>query len=819
MQFVGYKNGSPVPGATLNAVTPSGTGISNTLIVTFTNNTAFNDVDEITLAPNSATCNSILFFEEITIGTATAACTTPTLTLSGNTNVLCNGGSTGSATMSASGGSGFTYTWFPSGGNSATASGLSSGIYTLSTKNSCGSISSKTVQITQPPAVVTSTALTNVLCNGGSTGSATVTASGGTGAYTYLWSTGGTTSVITGQTSGVKTVTVTDANNCTSTKSVNINQPSALNTSTALTNVLCNGGNNGSATVTASGGTGAYSYLWSTGGTTSVITSQTSGVKTVTVTDANSCTSTKTVNINQPAALVTSTAVTNILCNGQNNGSATVTASGGTGSYTYLWSTAATTSVITGQTSGVKTVTVTDANNCTSTKSVSITQPAAISITPSQTNITCVNPLGTASVLVSGGSGGFTYTWSPSGGNAATAAGLTAGIYSCTTKDLNNCTAMTSVTITANITAPGVAISGTAQICNGQNAALTASGASSYTWNTGATTAAINPAPSSTTNYTVTGTNAANGCTASVVHALTVNSNPTITVSNGTICPGGSYTINPAGASTYTYSGGTNVVSPSSTTSYSVTGTSSVGCQSANTAVAVITVTNSLVVSISGTNTICNGEPLNLSASGASSYTWNTGATTATVVLTPTANTTYSVLGASGTCSNIAQISLTVNPLPNVTAGSSPTLICTGQSATLNANGALTYSWTPAIPLNSIVSPTTTTSYAVTGADINGCSLTVTITVNVSACTGIDANSKIAFGNLSIYPNPSGGLFNINVDVKTHVELFDITGRKILISEVGAGTLVLDIKDHPAGIYLLNVSQNGKSKMIKLVKE
>src|ERR1700741_5195657 len=251
MRFVGYKNGSPVSGATLNATTPSGTGILNTLIVTFTSNTAFNDVDEIRLAPVSATCNSILFYEEITIGTPSAACTTPTLSLTGNSNVLCNGGSTGSATMSATGGSGFTYTWFPSGGSSNIATGLSAGIYTLWTTNSCGSTASKTVQITQPSALATSTSVTNALCNG-STGSGTLTATGGTSPYTYTWSSGSTNSFVT-LTAGTYTARATDANGCASNNTINITQPTAISTSTGLTNPLLNAAT-GSASISASGG-------------------------------------------------------------------------------------------------------------------------------------------------------------------------------------------------------------------------------------------------------------------------------------------------------------------------------------------------------------------------------------------------------------------------------------------------------------------------------------------------------------------------------------------------------------------------------------
>ncbi|MBK7669206.1 MAG: SprB repeat-containing protein [Sphingobacteriaceae bacterium] len=324
MQFVGYKNGMPVPGATLNVTTPSGTGILNTLVVNF--NSPFDDVDEVRLSPvGTATCNSILFLEDITIGPPIPACVTPTLNLTGQNNVLCNGGSTGSATVSASGGAPFTYTWSPSGGNALTATGLSAGIYTCVVTNSCGSTASRTVNITQPTALSSSTAMTSPLCNGAN-GSATITLSGGTTPYTYTWSSGPTSSVEPTLLAGTYTVRGTDASGCSVTRSVTVTQPSAVVASTAVTMPLCNG-NNGSGTITLSGGTGPYSYTWSTGPTSSVEPTLLAGTYTVRGTDGNGCSVTRSASITQPSAVSIATAVTMPLCNG-GIGSATAAASG-----------------------------------------------------------------------------------------------------------------------------------------------------------------------------------------------------------------------------------------------------------------------------------------------------------------------------------------------------------------------------------------------------------------------------------------------------------------------------------------------------------
>ncbi|MES2132737.1 MAG: LamG-like jellyroll fold domain-containing protein [Bacteroidota bacterium] len=699
--------------------------------------------------------------------------TLPTSTLT-SSNVLCNGG-TGTATVVASSGTpAYTYLW----SNAATTFTISAiaGVYTntVTDVNTCSV--TKTVTITQPTAIATSTAATNILCNGGSTGSATITASGGTGAYTYLWSTTATTSVITGETAGVKTVTVTDANGCTKTNTVTINQPAtAVSSATAVTNVLCFGNSTGSATVTASGGTGAYTYLWSTAATTSVITGQPLGVRTVTVTDANGCTTTNTVTITEPATAVSSaTAVTNVLCFGNSTGSATVTASGGTGAYTYVWSNAATTSVITGLTAGVKTVTVTDANGCTTTNTVTITQPAAaLTATQTQTNATCVIPA-MAAVSASGGTLPYTYLWSPSGGNASTSTTVTAGNYTCTVTDANNCSLANPFAITANTVAPVVAVSGNTVICDGASSVLTASGANTYTWSTGATTTTISVNPSSTTNYSVTGTNTVNGCTQLMTYMLTVNPNPTVTAtpSSTVICSSQSATLTAGGATSYTWSTGSNtssiVVTPSITTTYTLNGDFATGCS--NTTSVSITVVNTPTVTVASSNSvICSGATSTLTASGAITYSWSTGATGNTITVNPATSATYTVNGmVLAGCNSNGTTSITVNPLPTLTITASQSSVCAGNTSTLTAGGATTYTWsTAAISPTISVSPSTVSIYTVTATDVNGCVNTKTQTISIyptplmnvssstaSVCTGF--SSTLTASGVSTYTWSTG---------------------------------------------------------------
>jgi uncharacterized protein YfeS len=391
------------------------------------------------------------------------------------TNVSCNGGSNGVATVVASGGTpSYDYMWSPSGGTSAVASGLQQGTYsvTVTDANSCQKTQS--FSITQPTILsLTAASQTSITCNGGTNGTASVNvATGGAGGYTYNWTpgnpTGDGTRLVSGLTVGTWTCTVTDANSCTATQSFNITQPTALSlTAAAQTNIGCNGGSTGAASVNvATGGTAGYTYNWTpgnpTGDGTPSVTGLTVGTWTCTVIDANSCTATQSFNITQPTALsLTPAAQTNIGCNGGSSGAASVNvATGGTAGYIYNWTpgnpTGDGTPSVTGLTVGTWTCTVTDANSCTATQSFNITQPTALSLTTaSQTNIGCNGGLtGAASVNVAtGGTAGYIYNWTPgnpTGDGTPSVTGLTAGTWTCTVTDANLCT----VTQTFNITEP-----------------------------------------------------------------------------------------------------------------------------------------------------------------------------------------------------------------------------------------------------------------------------------------------------------------------------------------------------------------------------
>ena len=170
--------------------------------------------------------------------------------------------------------------------------------------------------------------------------------------------------------------------------------------------------------------------------------------------------------------------------------------------------------------------------------------------------------------------------------------------------------------------------------------------------------------PLTNTSYSVSGTSAL-GCIGSntAVSNLTVNATPTLSVNSGDICAGQSFTLLPSGAATYSYSSGSNIVSPSSSSTYSVYGKALNGCQAINPAISALTVNPLPNVNVSGDNELCVGETTKIKATGASSYTWNTGATTASIVVQPIATVIYTVTGLDQTnCTKSQTIEVSVSP-------------------------------------------------------------------------------------------------------------------------------------------------------------
>ncbi|MGZ4053996.1 MAG: T9SS type A sorting domain-containing protein, partial [Bacteroidia bacterium] len=653
-------------------------------------------------------CTSLVTF---TITAPSAIVTTAV----SQTNVSCNGGTNGSATVSASGGTpGYTYSWAPSGGTAATASGLAANTYTVTVTDANGCTATRPFTITAPPAITTTAvSQTNVSCNGGTNGSATVSASGGTPGYTYSWApSGGTAATASGLAANTYTVTVTDANGCTATRPFTITAPSAITSSiVSQTNVSCHGGTNGAATITASGGTGPYTYNWTpgnpTGDGTVSVTGLTAGVWTCTITDANGCTKTQTVTITEPTTLTATSTFTNVTCFGSCNGTATVTASGGTAPYTYSWTpsggTGATASSLC---AGTYTCTITDSHGCTATPTVTITQPLALSATATFTGVTCFGLCnGTATVTASGGTGPYTYSWSPSGGTAATASSLCAGTYVCTITDSHGCT----TTQTVMITQP-VALSATATftsvtcfgLCNG-TATVTASGGTgpyTYSWSpSGGTGATATGLCAGTYTCTITDSH---GCTATqtvtIIQPVALSATATFTnVTCFGLCNGSVTVTVSGGTGPYTYSwspsGGTGATATGLCAgTYVCTITDSHGCTTTQT----VTIIQPAALSATATFTnvtcfgSCNGTASITASGGTAPYTYSwlpSGGTTATATGLCAGTYVCTITDANG-CTTTQTITITE---PAAITGSQTLTVCAGGSVTV---GTSTYNTT-----------------------------------------------------------------------------------------------------------------------------
>jgi len=539
----------------------------------------------------------------------------------------------------------------------------------------------------------------------------------------------------------------------------------------------------------------------------------TPGTYTVSLTASNgsgSSVAIQTITVLASPVLSITPSSTNI-CQGQ---SVTLTASGAS---TYTWNTG-----ITGSSISVSpfsttsyTATGTNINGC----QTSTVAPVVVRTVP-------VIFIGGNAVVCSGqsatltASGASTYTWSTgSTSSSITVSPAVATTYTVNGTGSNGCSAGATQTVTPGAT-PTVSISGgSAAVCAGQTVVLSASGATTYTWSTGSTSTSISVSPAVSTTYTLTGNSG--GCNGSAVKTVSINPAPSLSVSGSTlVCGGQSTTLTAAGATSYTWSTGavsnSIVVSPTSATSYTVSGETTSGCTAS--LVRTVSVGATPTVSISNSNpVICSGQSASLSATGANSYTWSTGSTNNSVVVSPASTTTYSVTGKNAAgCTAIASATVTVNAVPVLAISSSNTLICVGQSATLSATGANSYTWSTAGSGSSItVSPLITTTYTVSGTGANGCSDQLSYTQQVSLCTGVEAIEETS--TVLVYPNPFSNQLSIVLEQPALILITNMLGQTLYSGQAESGLTAVDTQGIPAGVYYIEI-RNDQRTVIKLIK-
>lgn len=405
---------------------------------------------------------------------------------------------------------------------------------------------------------------------------------------------------------------------------------------------------------------------------------------------------------------------------------------------------------------------------------VKVTAPSLNAPVPAASPITgdatvCLGATQTLSVTSSPNT---TYTWgglpagasftSPNGTSASNTINIdwgtaAAGTYTITvTPSMLVCGVATpGAPSTINITvssAPQLTVSPDVTICAGSSTTISASGAASYTWDNGlGAGSSFSVSPTTTTTYNVTGANG--NCTATGQVTVTVTSLPTvsITATPASICQGSSATLTASGATAYSWDNGlgtasTVTVSPSATTTYTVTGSNG-ACQ--GTASQTITVIAPPQLTTSANTTICAGQSIAISASGATTYTWDNGlGAGSTFTVSPATTTTYNVTGSNGNCSSTGSVTITVTPAMTVSITANPTSVCLGGSTILNASGATSYAWQQDASLSATTgatvtaTPTATTTYMVTGS--NGtCQGTASITITISAPPAVNAGNDM----------------------------------------------------------------------------
>ncbi len=580
-------------------------------------------------------------------------------------------------------------------------------------------------------------------------------------------------------------------------------------------------------------GTAPITYTWTGLGTiasaNSASTSVTGASGNYTLYATNACgTSSSVVNVTVNALPTVTLGTFTPLC--ISNSSFTLTSglpSGGTYSGNGV-----TAGVFNPTSAGVGTHTITysytNGNGCSNSASKNITVNALPNVTLGTFSPVC---LSNANITLTSGlptGGSYSGNGVASGVFSPANAGVGAQTITYSFTDGNGCSNSASNNITVNAL-PNISII-SSTICAGATGTVSASGAATYTWNTGATTNSIIDNPSTTTVYTVSGTSAA-GCLGSSVSAtITVGAAPSIVVNSASVCAGSSATLTANGVTTYTWNTGDNsasiIVTPTVNTVYNVSG-NLIGCGVSASNTATVTINTLPVISVNS-GAICLGQSFTITPSGATTYTYSSGSN----IVSPSAIQSYTVTGTNvnGCVSASGAIStVSVNALPNVSIGTFSAVCLANASFTLNnglpsggsysGNGVATGVFSPA----SAGVGTHTITYSYT--DGNGCSNTASNNILVNTCTGIN-NVEVQNELVTMYPNPTSNqtslIVNSNIVSKINVFIYDYTGKLVLnpINEnviEGNNEFKINTENLSNGIYLVSIITNSLKETKKLV--
>jgi gliding motility-associated-like protein len=773
------------------------------------------------------------------------------------TNPKCFGLTNGGATAVALGGTpSYTYAW-TDGGTSSISNPLGAGVWGLTVTDAKGCVVITTMTLTNPPQMFASITSTNVSCFNASNGVAVGTTTNSVGAVNYYW-TGGP-SAITGQTvtsltAGTYTLLATDQNSCTAGAQVIITQPTQITANiTSSGSVTCNGGSDGFAIVSATGGTPTYTYTWSgaasANGNSSNANGLAAGVYSVTISDTKGCSVTAQTTILQPTPLSTTLTTTNPICNGNNDGTANISYSGGAGTTHFLWEPSLQSgfgaNAVNNLSAGNQTVTITTNGSCATVLTFTLTQPAALNAIVTSTNSNCSQSNGKTCATVSGGTGTLSYLWS---NNVTTLCNnnIPAGAYNFVVTDANGCTTNASGLIN-DIAGPSVAVINSTNVkCFGDNngtaiANITA-GTAPYTisWTGGAATQTVTNFNAGIKNITVI--DAANCIgTASVVitepaalaSAITSFTNVTCNgLTNGSAAmavnfgtPNYNYTWIPGGQTSA-------VLANVAAGTYTCNVLDANGCLTSQQVTisqpAPLVITNSLVTNIT-CNGLSNGQ-ISTTIQGGSPgyiYTWvpvqggNSG-----VIGGLAAGPVGLTVTDSKTCSISANFNITEPPVltSNFTSLPARCEVANG-SASVTVNGGtpgynLSWNTNPVISGSVAVNLGSGSGWSCVITDSKGCSITQAVSVNNAPSpliSGFNVVQPTCFGlqNGSIVINYTSGTPSYSVSWSSPISQSQVTSAlSQTVVGVGAGVYTATVTDSYGCVASLPVGVAQPTKLV-----
>ncbi len=746
-----------------------------------------------------------------------------------STMVSCNGDSNGTITVSPAGGTEpYNYDWSHASEIGATATDLPAGQYsvTVTDQEDCSTVIQ--AEVTEPAVLVLSLLAQDESSQGENDGAITSTVEGGTSPYMYAWDNGMSTQDISDLPPGIYTLVVTDANGCSTTNEVEVQAGAVgcagFSASAESTMVSCNGDSNGTITVSPAGGTEPYNYDWSHASEIgATATDLPAGQYSVTVTDQEDCSTVIQAEVSEPAVLVLSLSAQDESSQGENDGAITAMVEGGTSPYMYAWDNGMSTQDISDLPPGIYTLVVTDANGCSSTNEVEVQAGAVgcagFSANAVTTMVSCNGDSdGTITVSPAGGTEPYSYDWSHASEIGATATDLSAGQYSVTVTDQEDC----STVIQAEVTEPAaIQINLTAQNESSPNAGDGAvitevtGGTGDYTfvWDNGMMTQDISDLPSGIYIVVITDEN---GCTAT--SGITVEEGPVdcggfmVTYDIRSVsCNGGSdgeIVLNPVGGSEpydivwLTGLSGTNQTGLVAG-DYELTVTDQFGCEE----ILILNVEEpeELEISMEALDSDCGdgaiAQAIPTGGTGPYSYLWSNGMEGAVITGLETGNYEATITDANG-CTQINSVDVVNNPSQIAIDVQHTNVSCNGGSdgsiSTTVGGGIAPYTFEWSNGANtSTIENIPAGSYTLFITDAEGCSYGVTQIVEEPSAIMVDIEIQSGAGNQGFIVNTivQGGIgphtylwedgstfpFNENLTVGEHaVIVTDANGCEVV---------------------------------------